>query len=55
MLDTSFFTQCENCENCVKNSFGYVCEQHWVHIANPQKDGCTWGKEKEDNNETSDI
>lgn len=54
MLDTSFFTQCENCEYCDKELFGYVCCKHEISISNPKKDGCTWGSEldrKETDNE----
>ena len=46
MVDTSFFTQCENCEYCDKNSFGHVCKKHIIHIDNPKLDGCTWGSER---------
>lgn len=51
MVDTTFFTQCENCEYCAKNSFGHFCEKHTIHIDNPKKDGCTWGSvlEREEN------
>lgn len=49
MVDTSFFTQCNKCENCAKSSFGYYCEKHGIHIDNPKKDGCTWGNPKEGN------
>ena len=48
MTDTTFFTQCENCEYCVKELFGYVCDKHLINVDNPKKDGCTWGAEKED-------
>ena len=46
MADTTFFTQCENCEYCEKELFGYVCAQHLTNIDNPEKDGCTWGSER---------
>lgn len=48
MTDTTFFTQCENCEYCVKELCGYVCDKHLINVDNPKKDGCTWGAEKED-------
>ena len=51
MADTTFFTQCENCEHCDKNSFGHFCEKHIIYIDNPKKDGCTWGNEREERRE----
>ena len=48
MTNTMFFTQCEACENCTKELFGYVCEKHGIEIHNPKFDGCTWGDKKED-------
>ena len=51
MVDTTFFTQCENCECCEKEPFGYVCVQHSTYIDNPKKDGCTWGREREERRE----
>ena len=49
MIDTTFFVQCENCENCTKAVLGYCCDKHGIHIDNPKKDGCTWGNPKEEN------
>lgn len=51
MTDTTFFVQCENCENCTKTVFGYGCDKHSIHIDNPKTDGCTWGNPKENANE----
>ena len=55
MVDTSFFTQCENCDYCEKNSFGYYCQKHIVCIDNPKKDGCTWGNEKENGERKDNV
>ena len=46
MTDTTYFTQCKNCEYCVR----YYCEAHLIHIDNPEKDGCTFGSPKEVDN-----
>lgn len=45
MVNTTFFTQCENCEYCDQNAFGHFCEKHDIYIDNPKTDGCTWGSE----------
>ena len=53
MADTTLFVQCENCECCEKEIFGYVCAQHSTHIDNPKIDGCTWGREKEERSDAA--
>ena len=50
MIDTTWFVQCENCENCTEEKWGYCCDKHSIHIDNPKKDGCTWGNPKEADN-----
>lgn len=51
MVNTMYFVQCKECENCSKNSFGYFCDEHIHEIDNPEVDGCTWGNEKVTDNE----
>ncbi len=48
MPNTMYFVQCKDCEHCINELFGYVCEKHEIQIHNPKVDGCTWGNEKED-------
>lgn len=48
MPNTQFFVQCKDCTECRKSSFGYFCDKHINYIDNPDVDGCTFGKEKED-------
>ena len=48
MVNTQFFVQCKDCEECRKSSFGYFCDKHTEYIGNPNVDGCTFGKGKED-------
>ena len=48
MVNTMYFTQCKDCEYCVKELFGYCCDNNFHSINNPDVDGCTFGKEKED-------
>lgn len=51
MPNTMYFTQCKDCEHCTNELFGYVCEKHEIQIHNPKVDGCTWGNNKEEDNE----
>ena len=50
MDNTMYFTQCKDCENLSKNSFGHFCDKHIHNIDNPEVDGCTWGVKKEVDN-----
>ena len=47
MVNTMYFVQCDDCENCSSSSFGCYCDKHAIYIGNPKVDGCTFGKEKE--------
>lgn len=51
MVNTTFFVQCKDCENCSKTPLGYFCEEHIHEISNPNVDGCTWGREEKDGDE----
>lgn len=48
MVNTSYFMNCKDCDNCSANSFGHFCGKHIHNIDNPEVDGCTWGDKKED-------
>ena len=48
MVNTMYFVQCKDCVECSESSFGYFCNKHIAYIDNPEADGCTFGKEKED-------
>lgn len=48
MINTMYFVQCEECENCSKTSFGYFCDKHIHNVDNPNVEGCTWGNKKMD-------
>ena len=50
MANTTFFTQCENCVCCGKDKIGWYCEKFDIQLI-PNKDGCTWGMEREVDNE----
>jgi hypothetical protein len=49
-----YFVQCKDCEECYKDSTGYFCDKNNHDIDNPEIDGCTWGKEKNDNERKAD-
>ena len=46
--------RCKDCEECAESSFGYFCDKHIAYIGNPNVDGCTFGKEKEDGERRTD-
>ena len=51
-MNTMFFTQCEECENCYTDGYSLpYCALHDHTIDNTKMDGCTWGNKKEDSNE----
>ena len=47
MVNTSYFMNCKDCDNCSANSFGHFCDKHIHNIDNPEVDGCTWGERRE--------
>lgn len=52
MPNTMYFTQCKDCEYCsLYAAHGYFCNNHDHIIDNPEVDGCTWGENKEEDNE----
>lgn len=54
MPNTMYFVQCKDCEECYRSSMGYFCDKNNHDIDNPEIDGCTWGKEKNDNERKDD-